>query len=156
MTSLVKGQPFSSGPVWDQMRFGGDQTPGTIPIAGNSYISELIGFASNPALSSLPEDLRGYAVMGGMLSLRDAESARRSEAMFDKALAYQERAAQKANEMGIRNTLIGSFLKDVPAAIGNAFAQRQRYAPEQIEIAARAMQSQPRGGTIPNYYDFVR
>jgi hypothetical protein len=155
MTSFVKGQPFSSGPVWDQMRLGGEQTPGTIPLAGNSYISELIGFASNPALSSLPEDLRGFAVMGGMLNLRDAESARRSEAMFDKALAYQERAAQKANEMGIRNVAIGSFvdaIKSIPAA----FSQGQRYTPEQVAFAGRAMELQPRGGTRPNYYGFVR
>jgi hypothetical protein len=154
MTSFVKGQPFSSGPVWDQMRFGGEQTPGTMPLAGNSYISELIGFASNPALSSLPEDLRGFAVMGGMLNLRDAESARRSEAMFDKALAYQERAAQKANEMGIRNVAIGSFvdaIKGIPAA----FSQGQRYTPEQVAFAGRAMELQPRGGTRPNYYGFV-
>lgn len=155
MTSFVKGQPFSSGPVWDQMRFGGEQTPGTIPLAGNSYISELIGFASNPALLSLPEDLRGFAVMGGMLNLRDAESARRSEAMFDKALAYQERAAQKANEMGIRNVALGSFvdaIKSIPAS----FSQGQRYTPEQVAFAGRAMELQPRGGTRPNYYSFVR
>jgi hypothetical protein len=89
-----------------------------------------------------------------MLNLRDAESARRSEAMFDKALAYQERAAQKANEMGIRNVAIGSFvdaIKGIPAA----FSQGQRYTPEQVAFAGRAMELQPRGGTRPNYYGFV-
>lgn len=154
-TYPVKGQPFSSGPVWDRMRFDQGQTSTTMPIAG-SYMSDFINLASNPDLNRLPEDMRGFALMGGMLGLQNAEAARRSEAMFDKALAYQKQAAQEANEMGIRNTVIGSFLKDVPAAIGNAFAQRQRYAPEQIEIAARAMQAQPRGGSIPNYYGFVR
>lgn len=154
MTTFAQGQPFNSGPVWDRMRFDQGQTSTTIPIAGG-YMSDLINLASNPAFSNLPEDMRGFAVMGGMLSLRDAESARRSEAMFDKALAYQERASQKANEMGVRNVVIGSVV-DALKGIPNAFAQRQRYAPEKIEIAARAMESQPRGGTIPNYYSFVR
>jgi hypothetical protein len=154
MTTFAQGQPFNSGPVWDRMRFDQGQTSTTIPIAGG-YMPDFINLASNPALSNLPEDMRGLAVTVGMLGLRDAESARRSEAMFDKALAYQRQAAQEANQMGIKNQLIGSFLKDVPAAISNAFAQRQRYTPEKIEIAARAMQSQPRGGTIPNYYSFV-
>lgn len=154
MSSFAQGRPFNSGPVWDRMRFDSGQTSTTMPIAGG-YMSDLIGFVSNPAFSKLPEDTRGYALVGGMLSLRDAEAARRSEAMFDKALAYQRQAAQEANEMGIRNTVIGSFLKDVPAAISNAFAQRQRYTPEQIEIAARGSSQTPRYAGMRNYYGFV-
>lgn len=153
-TYPVQGQPFNSGPVWDRMRFDQGQTSTTIPIAGG-FMSDFINLASNPELTKLPEDMRGFAVMGGMLGLRDAEAARRSEAMFDKALAYQRQAAQEANEMGIRNTVIGSLLKDVPAAIGNAFAQRQRYAPEQIEIAARGSSQTPRYAGMRNYYGFV-
>jgi hypothetical protein len=93
--------------------------------------------------------------LGNCNALRAAEAAKQNKEMMQQYLAYQQQASERANEMGIKNQMIGSFLKDVPAAISNAFAQRQRYAPEKIEIAARAMQSQPRGGTIPNYYSFV-
>lgn len=153
MSSFAQGRPFSSGPVWDRMRFDSGQTSTTMPIAGG-YMPDFINLVSNPELSKLPEDMRGFAVMGGMLGLRDAEAARRSEAMFDKALAYQRQAAQEANEMGIRNVAIGSFF-DALKGIPFAFARRQQYAPEQIEIAARAMQGQPRGYQQRNYYGFV-
>lgn len=154
MTSFVQGKPFNSGSVLDQMRFGGEQTTGTMPIAG-SYLDQLGTF-----FSSIPKDLTGedrvlYGLLGAQ-SIGASETAKQNKEMMREWMAYQETAAQKANEMGIRNQVIGSFLKDVPAAIGNAFAQRQRYTPEQIEIASRAMQSQPRGGSIPNYYSFVR
>lgn len=154
MTSFVQGRPFNSGPIWSEMRFNTEQTAGTMPIAG-SYLDQLGTF-----FSSIPEGLKGedrtlYGLLGAQ-SIGASETARQNKEMMREWMAYQENAAQKANEMGIRNTVIGSFLKDVPAAIGNAFAQRQRYTPEQIEIAARAMQAQPRGGSIPNYYGFVR
>jgi len=155
MTSFAQGQPFSSGPIWDQMRFGGEQTTGTIPIAG-SYMSDFISFASNPDLAKLPEDMRGFAVMGGILGMRDLEQAKRSEAMADKYLAYQERASERANEMGIRNQIIGSFLKDVPAAIGGAFRARNAYLPEQIQIAAAGAGRGIPSVASPNYYGFVR
>lgn len=135
------------------MRFNTEQTTGTMPIAG-SYLDQLGTF-----FSSIPEGLKGedrilYGLLGAQ-SIGASETAKQNKEMMREWMAYQENAAQKANEMGIRNTVIGSFLKDVPAAISNAFAQRQRYAPEQIEIAARAMQGQPRGYQQRNYYGFV-
>lgn len=154
MASFAQGQPFSSGPIWDQMRFGGEQTTGTMPIAG-SYMDQMRNFFTSIP-SDIPKDDRLIYGLLGAQSIGADIASRRSEAMFDKALAYQREASERANEMGIRNTVISSFLKDVPAAIGNAFAQRQRYTPEQIEIASRAMELQPRGGSIPNYYSFVR
>jgi hypothetical protein len=153
MTSLVKGQSFSSGPVWDQMRFGGEQTPGTIPIAG-SYLDQLGTF-----FSSIPKDLTGedralYGLLGAQ-SIGASETAKQNKEMMREWMTYQESAAQKANEMGIRNVAIGSFvdaIKGIPAA----FSQGQRYTPEQVAFAGRAMELQPRGGTRPNYYGFVR
>jgi len=152
MTSLVKGQSFSSGPVWDQMRFGGEQTPGTIPIAG-SYLDQLGTF-----FSSIPKDLTGedralYGLLGAQ-SIGASETAKQNKEMMREWMTYQESAAQKANEMGIRNVAIGSFvdaIKGIPAA----FSQGQRYTPEQVAFAGRAMELQPRGGTRPNYYGFV-
>jgi hypothetical protein len=152
MTSFVKGQSFSSGPVWDQMRFGGEQTPGTIPIAG-SYLDQLGTF-----FSSIPKDLTGedralYGLLGAQ-SIGASETAKQNKEMMREWMTYQERAAQKANEMGIRNVAIGSFvdaIKGIPAA----FSQGQRYTPEQVAFAGRAMELQPRGGTRPNYYGFV-
>lgn len=152
MTSFVKGQSFSSGPVWDQMRFGGEQTPGTIPIAG-SYLDQLGTF-----FSSIPKDLTGedralYGLLGAQ-SIGASETAKQNKEMMREWMTYQESAAQKANEMGIRNVAIGSFvdaIKGIPAA----FSQGQRYTPEQVAFAGRAMELQPRGGTRPNYYGFV-
>lgn len=158
MASFVQGQPFSSGPVWDQMRFGGEQTPGTMPIAGSymGFTDQLNTLFSTPLPSGLSKDDSFLLRMMQAQGLTSAETARQNKETMREFLMHQQQASERANEMGIRNQVIGSFLKDVPAAIGNAFAQRQRYTPEQIEIAARAMQSQPRGGSIPNYYSFVR
>lgn len=124
-----------------------------MPIAG-SYMPDFISMFSNPDLAKLPEDIRGFAALGGMMNLRDLEASRRSEAMFDKALAYQREASERANEMGIKNAIIGSFLKDVPAAIGGAVRARNTYLPEQI-AAAGATRPIPSYGPT-NYYGFVR
>jgi hypothetical protein len=56
--------------------------------------------------------------------------------------------------MGIKNQIIGSFLKDVPAAIGGAMRARNTYLPEQI-AAANATRPIPSYGPT-NYYGFVR
>jgi hypothetical protein len=154
MTTFAQGQPFNSGPVWDQMRFGSEQTTETMPIAG-SLADPLAAIFSTPSPPGLSKDMEAFFRFGQLQRFNAAEVAKQNKEMMQQYLTYQQQASERANEMGIKNQLIGSFLKDVPAAISNAFAQRQRYAPEKIEIAARAMQSQPRGGTIPNYYSFV-
>lgn len=157
MASFVQGQPFSSGPVWDQMRFGGEQTPGTMPIAGSymGFTDQLNTLFSTPLPSGLSKDDSFLLRMMQAQGLTSAETARQNKETMREFLAHQQQASERANEMGIRNVAIGSFF-DALKGIPNAFAQRQRFAPEQIEIAARAMQSQPRGGSIPNYYSFVR
>jgi hypothetical protein len=154
MTTFAQGQPFNSGPVWDRMRFDQGQTSTTIPIAG-SLADPLAAAFSIPLPPGLSKDSEAFFRFGQLQRFNAAEAAKQNKEMMQQYLTYQQQASERANEMGIKNQIIGSFLKDVPAAISNAFAQRQRYAPEKIEIAARAMQSQPRGGTIPNYYSFV-
>jgi hypothetical protein len=154
MTSFAQGRPFNSGPIWEQMRFGAEQTPGTMPIAG-SYLDKMTSIFTTPLPEGISKDDASFLRLGQLNALASTETARQNKETMREFLIYQQQASERANQMGIKNQLIGSFLKDVPAAISNAFAQRQRYAPEKIEIAARAMQSQPRGGTIPNYYSFV-
>jgi len=98
-------------------------------------LAPLLGFnLANQMLSSDPEIMM--------------QTLERMEPFFQKR-------AEKQQELAMQSNLFGALIKDVPAAISNAFAQRQRYVPEQIEIATRAMQAQPRGGSIPNYYSFV-
>jgi len=154
MASFAQGQPFSAGPIWDQMRFDGGQTTTTMPIAG-SFMDQLGTFFSSPIPTGMSKDDAALYRLAGMQALSSADVARQNKETMREFLTYQQQASERANQMGIRNQVIGSFLKDVPAAISNAFAQRQRYTPEQIEIAARAMQNQPRGGTARNYYGFV-
>lgn len=151
MTSFAQGQPFSSGPVWDQMRFG-EPASTSMPIAG-SYLDQLRG-----VFSSIPEDIskddRALFGLLGAQNIAATETARQNKEMMKDWLAYQQQASERANEMGIRNQIIGSFLKDVPAAIGGAVRARNAYLPEQI-AAANATRPLPSfGGT--NYYGFVR
>ena len=136
------------------MRFGTEQTPGTMPIAG-SYLDKMTSIFTTPLPEGISQDDASFLRLGQLNALASTETARQNKETMREFLIYQQQASERANQMGIKNQLIGSFLKDVPAAISNAFAQRQRYTPEKIEIAARAMESQPRGGTIPNYYSFV-
>lgn len=74
---------------------------------------------------------------------------------LEKMEPFYQRRAEKQQQLAMQANLFGSFLKDVPAAISNAFAQRQRYAPERIEIAARGSSQTPRYGGLRNYYGFV-
>lgn len=156
MTSFAQGQSFSSGPVWDQMRFGGEQTPGTMPLAG-SYMGltdQLNTLFSTPLPSGVSKDesflLRALQAQG----LTAAETGRQNKEMMREFLAHQQQASERANEMGIKNQIIGSFLKDVPAAIGGAFRAQNTYLPERI-AAANATRPIPSYGPS-NYYGFVR
>jgi len=157
MSSYAQGRPFNSGPVWDVMAFPKPgQSAGTsrsYPLAGG-YMDAVRGFLTN-----IPSDITGddrmiYSLMG--LQGLNAEQNRQANREFMQEMLKQRREESlEAKKLARGDAVMRSFLVDVPAAIGNAFGQRQRYAPQQIEIAARAMQSQPRGGSIPNYYGFV-
>lgn len=154
MTSFAQGQPFSSGPVWDQMRFGGEQTSGTMPLSG-SYM-DVFNMLTRPEVAEtfgkLPKDIQGFAPLMLMVGAQNTEAQRAADARFEKTLAYQREASERANEMGIKNQIIGSFLKDVPAALN--FRDRNKYLPEKI-AAANATRPIPSYGSA-NYYGFVR
>lgn len=154
-TYPVQGQSFNSGPVWDQMKFGSTGT-NPVPLAGSygGFFDRFRQFQSSIPEGLSPDDRMLYS-MFGMNALNADVAREQARETTREMLNYQRQAAQEANEMGIRNTVIGSLLKDVPAAIGNAFAQRQRYAPEQIEIAARGSSQTPRYAGMRNYYGFV-
>jgi len=143
MSIFPQGQPYT---------FGGEQTTGTMPIAG-SYMSNFINMFSNSDLSKLPEDIRGFAALGGMMNLRDLEASRRSEAMFDKALAYQREASERADAMGVKNAMIGAFLKDVPAAIGRFSRAGSEYLPAKIAAGTSSTPIPSLGSK--SYYGFV-
>jgi len=151
MTSFVQGQPFSSGPVWDQMRFGSEQGA-AMPIAG-SYMDQLRSFMTSIPSDISKDDRTLYGLLGAQ-HLGAAETAKQNKETMREFLAHQQQASVRANEMGIKNQIIGSFLKDVPAAIGGAMRARNAYLPEQI-AAANATRPIPSYGSA-NYYGFVR
>lgn len=138
---------------------------GSFPLAGSSpnwagtmedVLNRGLSF-SEKITPSLPDE---YKFMGPLLGLQYSQQAFNSDPQRLLQAAYAleplyEQRAQKMNQMQRENLMYGSFIKDVPAAISNAFAQRQRYAPEQIEIAARGSSQTPRYAGSRNYYGFV-
>jgi hypothetical protein len=152
MTSFAQGQPFSSGPVWDQMRFGSEQGA-AMPIAG-SLADPLAAIFSTPLPSGISKDSEAFLRFGQLQRFNATETAKQNKEMMREFLTYQQQASERANEMGIKNQIIGSFLKDVPAAIGGAMRARNAYLPEQI-AAANATRPIPSYGSA-NYYGFVR
>ncbi len=123
-----------------------------MPIAG-SYMDQL-----RSVMTSIPSDISKddrtlYGLLGAQY-LGAAETAKQNKETMREFLAYQQQASERANEMGIKNQIIGSFLKDVPAAIGGAMRARNTYLPEQI-AATNATRPIPSYGSA-NYYGFVR
>jgi hypothetical protein len=149
MTSFAQGQPFSSGPVWDQMRFGSEQGA-AMPIAG-SLADPLAAIFSTPLPSGLSKDSEAFLRFGQLQRFNAAETAKQNKEMMREFLTYQQQASERANEMGIKNQIIGSFL-NAPLAFN--FNNRNKYLPEQI-AAANATRPIPSYGSA-NYYGFVR
>jgi hypothetical protein len=148
MTSFAQGQPFSSGPVWDQMRFGSEQGA-SMPIAG-SYMDQLRGFMTSIPSDISKDDRLLYGLLGAQ-HLGSAETAKQNKETMREFLTYQQQASERANEMGIKNQIIGAFLS---APFGDAVRARNKYLPEQI-AAANATRPIPSYGSA-NYYGFVR
>jgi hypothetical protein len=148
MTSFAQGQPFSSGPVWDQMRFGSEQGA-AMPIAG-SYMDQLRSFMTSIPSDISKDDRTLYGLLGAQ-HLGAAETAKQNKETMREFLTYQQQASVRANEMGIKNQIIGSFL-NAPLALN--LSNRNKYLPEQI-AAANATRPIPSYGSA-NYYGFVR
>jgi hypothetical protein len=143
--------------IWgDTSQLGAVAGAQTMPVAGKyGYLSGFSNLAADPALKEMDPKTKEFALMFGAIGLQNDLAAQRSADTMDKLLAYQERASQKANEMGIRNQVIGSFLKDVPAAFGAAANARNQFLPQQVQIAANSMQTGNAPYTPRNYYGFV-
>jgi hypothetical protein len=123
---------------------------GTTPIAG-SYLKDL----TEQLGGDLGDLGKAMLIQGEIGRLQRQADMEQFPQLLKMVGDYQKQAAIEANEMGIKNQIVGSFLKDVPAAISNAFAQRQRYAPERIGIAARGMEYGRPGYGMGRYYGFV-
>ncbi len=134
------------------MRLGSEQGA-AMPIAG-SLSDPLAAIFSTPLPSGLSKDSEAFLRFGQLQRFNATETAKQNKEMMREFLAYQQQASERANEMGIKNQIIGSFLKDVPAAIGGAMRARNAYLPEQI-AAANATRPIPSYGSA-NYYGFVR
>ena len=132
---------------------------GTNPIYADRMQQALERSSSilKPFTEGLPEDQRFMGPLMGF-NLANQMIASDPEIMMqtlEKMEPFFQRRAEKQQQLAMQSNLFGSLLKDVPAAISNAFAQRQRYAPEQIEIAARGSSQTPRFAGSRNYYGFV-
>jgi hypothetical protein len=155
MTSFAQGQPFSSGPVWDQMRFGSEQTTGTMPIAG-SLADPLAAIFSTPLPSGLSKDSEAFLRFGQLQRFNAAETAKQNKEMMQQYLTYQQQASERADAMGVKNQIIGSFLKDVPAAIGGFARAPLKFADQRIQMADNFAARGPSASAAPrNYYGFV-
>jgi len=124
-----------------------------MPIAG-SLADPLAAIFSTPLPSGISKDSEAFLRFGQLQRFNATETAKQNKEMMREFLTYQQQASERANEMGIKNQIIGSFLKDVPAAIGGAMRARNAYLPEQI-AAANATRPIPSYGSA-NYYGFVR
>ena len=159
MASYAQGRPFNSGPVWDVMAFPkpgqGYAASQPYPLAGaaTGYLDAFKALRAS-AGDLQGDDLSNFMLMGS-LGL-NAEQTRQANREFMQDMLKQRREESlEANKLARENALMRSFLVDVPAAIGNAFAQRQRYGPERVQIAADAANRSLPGYGIPNYYGFV-
>jgi hypothetical protein len=153
MASFAQGQPFSTGSVWDQMRFGTDQGA-AMPIAG-SYMDQV-----RSIMTSIPSDIskddRALYGLIGVQHLGAAEAAKQNKEMMQYFLTHQQQASERANVMGIKNQIIGSFLKDVPAAIGGFARAPLKFADQRIQMADNFAARGPSASAAPrNYYGFV-
>jgi len=121
-----------------------------MPIAG-SLSDPLAAIFSIPVSSGLSKDSEAFLRFGQLQRFNATETAKQNKEMMREFLAYQQQASERANEMGIKNQIIGSFL-NAPLALN--LSNRNKYLPEQI-AAANATRPIPSYGSA-NYYGFVR
>jgi len=131
------------------MRFDSEQGA-AMPIAG-SLSDPLAAIFSIPVPSGLSKDSEAFLRFGQLQRFNATETAKQNKEMMREFLAYQQQASERANEMGIKNQIIGSFL-NAPLALN--LSNRNKYLPEQI-AAANATRPIPSYGSA-NYYGFVR
>ena len=125
----------------------------TMPLAGG-FMGQL-GSVFNSIPSNLPEDYRGLAAFAGMQNIFAQQNRQENREFVREMFANQREAAREADQMGRANQLFGAVIKDFPLAFGAAANARNQSLPQQIEIAARSMQTGNAPYTPRNYYGFV-
>jgi len=158
MTSFAQRNPFNSGSAWESMRF--PAVADTSALAGTGNYGNMFGMDEIRSLySSIPKEAtpeeRLIFGMYGINALNRKENLAMMPQILLMTSDIQRENALEANKIAQENAVLGSFLKDVPAAISNAFAQRERYTPERIQIAANAANRPLPGYGMPSYYGFV-
>ena len=122
-----------------------------MPLAGRYGVMDQL----SPFLSSVPESDRGLIAAIGAQNVFAQQNRQDNRDFMREMFAAQREASKEANEMGIRNQVIGSFLKDFPKATRDLAYAGNEYLPQQIQIAANSMQTGNAPYTPRNYYGFV-
>jgi hypothetical protein len=122
----------------------------TMPLAGG-YMDQMRSFYSGIP-SDLPKDERFILGMLGTQGILGQQNRQENREFAERMFTLQREASKEANEMGVRNQIIGSLLNN---PFGKAANERNAYLPQQVEIAGRSMQMGNQGFTPRNYYGFV-
>jgi hypothetical protein len=125
----------------------------TIPLAGGLMDQMKAIYGGMPA--GLSNDERLFMGMAGMQNIFAQQNREQARETAREMFALQKEAYREADQMGKANVILGSFVKDVPAAFGAAARARNEYLPQQIQIAANSMQTGNAPYTPRNYYGFV-
>jgi hypothetical protein len=122
----------------------------TMPLAGG-YMDQMRSFYSGIP-SDLPKEERFILGMLGTQGILGQQNRQENREFAERMFTLQREASKEANEMGVRNQIIGSLLSN---PFGEAFNKRNAFLPQQVEIAARSMQTGNAPYTPRNYYGFV-
>jgi hypothetical protein len=163
MTSFAQGKPFNSGSVWESMRF--PAAADTSALAGTGDYGNMFGMDEIRSLySSIPKEATPEErLIFGMYGI-NALNRKQNLAMMPQILRMtsdiQRENALEANKIARENMILGSvvdaFTNKLPQAIGDVGRARNKYLPEQIQIAAAGAGRGIPSVTSPNYYGFVR
>ena len=121
-----------------------------MPLAGG-YMYQMRSFYSGIP-SDLPKEERFILGMLGTQGILGQQNRQENREFAERMFTLQREASKEANEMGVRNQIIGSLLSN---PFGEAFNKRNAFLPQQVEIAARSMQTGNAPYTPRNYYGFV-
>ncbi len=147
--TFVKGQPFTSGPVFDAMKFAAVpqaqvQTP---PLAG-SY-----SFNTDKAqrVKELLGDEYGGLIAGAMLldEMRaEQQSPERIKEQLEVLGPYFKDVAKENQRLGMEANVFKSLL-DAPKEFQRAMAEKYRFFGDQLDILAQ--NTQPASYTTRQY-----
>ena len=140
--------------IWgDTSQLGAVAGAQTMPLAGGLMDQMKAVYSGIP--TGLSNDERFFMGMAGMQGILGQQNRQENRDFAREMFAYQREAAKEADQMGKANLMLGSFLKDVPAAFNAAANARNQFLPQQVQIAANSMQTGNAPYTPRNYYGFV-